>query len=90
MNQRLALVAARGYAEGPWMRARGNERQIRVRSLGEGETIVCELECLGVSLQSIILDRNDSFDLPSGWDRLRVIKHSEDDTICTHVDLMVE
>lgn len=90
MKQRLALVAARGYAEGPWMRARGNERQIRVRSLCEGETVMIEMERKSIPMQPMLLSQEGSFDLPAGWERLRVIKHSEADNGCTHVDLMVD
>ena len=91
MKTRLALVAAKGHCEGPWMRSRGNEIGIRVRSLGEGESIVVDLEYRGIPMQPMLLYHDDTFDLPKGWDRLRILKRClEDDGPRTHVDLMVE
>ena len=91
MKTRLALVAARGQCEGPWMRARGNERQVRIRSLGEGERIVVDLERKCIPMQPMLLDNDGTFDLPVGWDRLRIMKQCPDDVgPITHVDLMVD
>lgn len=92
MKTRLALVAARGACEGPWIRARGNEKSVRVRGLKAGERIVSRLDIAGVIQPSVILTEDGTWPLPERFDRISFCKECKDeaDLGTTHVDLLVE
>lgn len=54
MATRQALVAVLDQFEGPWQRARGHEKGIIIKGLGEGEVVVLECESLtssGIQLE---------------------------------------
>lgn len=42
-KKRLALVACKDAAEGPWTLAKQNETDIKVMLLGQGESVVLEM-----------------------------------------------
>lgn len=90
MKIRLALVAAKGTVEGPWLRSRGNETGIRVRGLAEGSRICVLIEVDGVIQPSTILDSDGTWPLPDSWTRIQFSKQCDiEDGSRTHVDLLV-
>lgn len=50
MAIKLALVAAMGHVEGPWIKTRGNEKAIFLSSLNEGCDV--QFEFIGTDNQS--------------------------------------
>ncbi len=89
MRTRLALVACKDATQGPWLRARGNEKSVRVQQLGRGERITLVAEH-GGALKHTEYTTDGTFPLDSGWSRLRFDKHAGEECKPTVVELIVE
>ena len=90
MRTKLAMVACKEAAKGPWIRSRGDETGVRVSGLGVGELIEMVVE-VGKDQKSFCFDTNGEYPLPEAWTRLRMEKHITDAKTCsaTFVDLLV-
>ena len=79
MATRQALVAVKDAFEGPWQRARGFERAIIVKNLGQGERIVMESESeskVGTQIElPFVIEFDGRYPFPR-CDRFRFVKTS--------------
>lgn len=90
MKTRLAIVAATGDVEGPWLRARGNETGVRIQSLGDGERIIMFVCVKGDIRRASAFECDGTFDLPTEWDKIRFDKLALEGLCCpTQVELLV-
>lgn len=92
-KKRLALVACKYAAEGPWTLAKQNEIGLNVIGLGLGESVVLEVQD-GVLSERFVYGKVGNYDWPKSKfvvDRYRIIKEvGEDDDVFTPQSTTVE
>lgn len=87
MANRLALVACKSSAEGPWIRMTGREIEVSITHLGEGDVITFEF-ARGAELFNEQIRDAGSFPFPRlDAAKYRVLKHCAGNAAPTSVEV---
>lgn len=91
-KKRLALVACKDAAEGPWTLAKQNETGLNIIGLGSGESVVLEMQN-GVLTDRFVFLKVGNYDWPKPKfvvDRYRMVKETSEDEFFTPQPTTVE